>query len=77
MRVQGNAMQQQDFENEKPWTPEECADYLSVARWTFVNRISKLPTFPRPKIEVSRRMRRWSPDEVRDWSYRTGRRRPN
>lgn len=59
------------------WTPDDCAAYLEVARWTFVNRISKLPTFPKPKVELSRRMRRWDPEDIRDWqfSYRGSRRR--
>lgn len=59
------------------WTPDDCAAYLEVARWTFVNRISKLPTFPKPKVELSRRTRRWDPEDIRDWrfSYRGGRRR--
>jgi len=52
------------------WTPDDCAEYLGVARWTFVNRTSKQPTFPKPKVELSRRMRRWSPDDVKDWSCR-------
>lgn len=59
------------------WAPEDCARYLGVARWTFVNRISKLPTFPKPRVELTRRTRRWHPDDVRDWQYRAGRQTKN
>jgi hypothetical protein len=55
------------------WDPQDCANYLGVARWTFVNRISKMPGFPRPQVELSRRMRRWRPDVIKDWSHRSGR----
>jgi hypothetical protein len=40
------------------WAPEDCAAYFKVSRWTFMARISKMPTFRRPYIEISRNMRR-------------------
>lgn len=54
------------------WTPDDCARYFGIARWTFVNRVSKRPDFPKPHVELSRRMRRWLPEDVVD--YRTKRR---
>ncbi len=57
------------------WTSEDCAKHLGVSRWTLVNRISKLPDFPRPRVELSRRMRRWLADDVREWTHRAGRKR--
>lgn len=56
------------------WTPDDCARYFGIARWTFVNRVSKMPSFPAPHVELSRRMRRWLPEDVKDWCHRTGRR---
>ena len=56
------------------WGYEDCAQYMGVARWTFVNRISKEPDFPRPAIELSRKIRRWLPEDVKDWAYRCRRR---
>lgn len=70
-------MEQQE-QNDKLWDPDACAQYLGCARWTFVNRISKMPNFPKPHVETGRRFRRWRPSDVRDFSTRTGRRgRPN
>jgi predicted DNA-binding transcriptional regulator AlpA len=59
--------------DESLWTPDDCARYLGIARWTFVNRVSKMPTFPKPHVELSRRMRRWLAEDVREWTHRTGR----
>lgn len=54
------------------WTSEDCAVFFRISRWTFVNRLSKKPGFPKPHIETSRRMRRWLPEDIQD--YRTKRR---
>jgi hypothetical protein len=59
--------------NDGLWDADRCASWFGCARWTFVNRISKLPSFPRPHIETSRHFRRWLPQDVKDFKYRRGR----
>jgi hypothetical protein len=54
------------------WTSDDCAPCFRISRWTFVTRLSKKPGFPKPHIETSRRMRRWLPEDIKD--YRTTKR---
>ncbi|WP_199097150.1 hypothetical protein [Dyella sp. ASV21] len=55
------------------WTSDDCAAYFKISRWTFVNRLSKKPGFPKPHVEMSRRMRRWLPEDIKDYQTRRGR----
>lgn len=43
------------------------AAMLGVGRDHVVNRITKRPDFPPPKVNISRRLRRWSRAEVSKW----------
>lgn len=62
-----------ELPDDRPWTSDDCANYFKISRWTFVNRLSKRPDFPKPFIETSRRMRRWRPEDIKE--YQTKRRR--
>lgn len=50
------------------WTPAQCAQYLGVSQQHFVDRISKLTSFPRPAIDFSPRSRQWRAGEVMAWA---------
>lgn len=55
------------------WTSDDCAVFFRISRWTFVNRLSKKPGFPKPHIETSRRTRRWLPDDIKEYRTKRGR----
>jgi predicted DNA-binding transcriptional regulator AlpA len=48
------------------------AEILGVSREYVTDRITKRPGFPRPVINVSRKVRRWSEAEVRKWAANAG-----
>lgn len=56
--------------DKRPWTAEQCADYLNMETKTFQNTIAPLPTFPkaiRTKTATGRGQPRWIAQEVIDW----------
>lgn len=44
------------------------AQILGVTRVYVTDRITKRPDFPKPIINVSRKVRRWSESEVMTWA---------
>ncbi len=46
----------------------EIAAILHVSREHVTDRITKRTDFPKPKINVSRKLRRWARSEVMDWA---------
>lgn len=48
------------------------AAMLGVTREHVTDRITKRPDFPRPFINVSRRLRFWRQSEVNAWMQRAG-----
>ena len=44
------------------------AQILGVSREYVTDKLTKRPDFPRPRVNVSRRLRRWSEAEVRAWA---------
>lgn len=55
------------------WTTADIARALGVARKTVTDKWTKRPDFPPPKQRISRKVVRWSADEVQAWA--TGERR--
>lgn len=56
--------------DKRPWTAEQCADYLRIGIGTFHNTIAPLPTFPsaiRAQTAKGRGQPRWIAQEVIDW----------
>lgn len=48
------------------------AEILGVTRVHVTDKITKRPDFPRPVINVSQKLRRWSEAEVRAWAANAG-----
>lgn len=56
--------------DKRPWTAEQCADYLNMEVGSFHNTISPLPAFPRAiRVQTGkgRGQPRWIAQEVIDW----------
>lgn len=49
-------------------TTAEIAEYLGVQRNYTTNKIVRAPGFPEPKVNVSRRTRKWDFEEVKAWA---------
>lgn len=47
------------------------AQMLGVTRIHATSSITKQPGFPRPRVNLSQRLRRWSRDDVLQWIKRT------
>lgn len=62
-----------ELPTDRLWTSDDCAMYFRISRWTFVNRLSKKPGFPKPHIETSQRMRRWLPEDIQEYRTKRGR----
>jgi predicted DNA-binding transcriptional regulator AlpA len=45
----------------------DIAQMLGVTREHVTNRLTKRPDFPKPAVNISRKLRKWSEDEVRAW----------
>jgi predicted DNA-binding transcriptional regulator AlpA len=45
----------------------KIAQLLGVTREHVTDRLTKRPDFPRPAVNLSRRLRRWSEADVRAW----------
>jgi predicted DNA-binding transcriptional regulator AlpA len=43
------------------------ASLLGVSREYVTDKLTKRPDFPRPRVNVSQRLRKWSEAEVRAW----------
>lgn len=52
----------------------QIAAMLEVTREYVTDRLTKRPDFPRPKVNLSRRLRRWEEAEVRAWLKGQGKR---
>ncbi len=46
------------------------AEMLGVSRPYVTNRLTKLPDFPKPRIDLSQRLRRWAEADVRAYLER-------
>jgi predicted DNA-binding transcriptional regulator AlpA len=46
----------------------QIAELLGVSREHVTNRLTKRSDFPRPVIDASRKMRRWSEADVMAWA---------
>lgn len=44
------------------------AQILGVTREYVTDKLSKRPDFPKPKVNVSQRLRKWSEAEIRQWA---------
>lgn len=56
--------------DKRPWSAEQCADYLGMTTKTFQNSIAPLPIFPRAIRTLTATGRghpRWIAQEVIDW----------
>lgn len=49
----------------------DIAKMLGVTRLWVTNSITKKPGFPKPKINLSQRVRHWSRKEVDKWMQQT------
>ena len=47
----------------------EIAEMLGVCRAHATNRITKLPTFPKPVVDLTQRVRRWRKRDVEKWAF--------
>jgi predicted DNA-binding transcriptional regulator AlpA len=45
----------------------QIANMLGVSREHVTDRLTKRPDFPKPEVNISRRLRRWSEADVRAW----------
>ena len=50
------------------WDAAQCAAHMGISRQHFVDRVSKLPSFPRPVVDFSPRSRQWRAVEVMAWA---------
>ena len=46
----------------------EIARILGVTREYVTDKLSKQPGFPKPRVNVNRRLRRWAEADVRAWA---------
>jgi predicted DNA-binding transcriptional regulator AlpA len=46
----------------------QIAQLLGVSREYVTDKLTKRTDFPRPKVNVSQRLRKWSEAEVRQWA---------
>lgn len=46
---------------------EQIAQQLGMTREYVTDRLTKRPDFPRPRINISRKMRRWAECDLREW----------
>lgn len=46
----------------------QIAEILGLTREYVTDKLTKRPDFPRPRVNVTRRLRRWSEAEVRAWA---------
>ncbi len=56
--------------DQRPWSAEQCADYLQIETKTFQNTYAPMPSFPRairPTTSAGRGHPRWIAQEVIDW----------
>ena len=49
---------------------QEISQFLGVTRQWVTDSITKRPDFPKPVINISRKTRKWSLDEVFKWSQK-------
>lgn len=47
---------------------QDIADLLGVSRQHVTGRITKRPDFPRPAMDLSRRLRKWRRADVLKWA---------
>lgn len=45
----------------------QIAELLGVTRAYVTDRLTKRPDFPAPRVNLTRRVRRWAEPEVRAW----------
>ena len=50
------------------WDAAQCAQHMGISRQHFVDRVSKLPSFPRPAVDFSPRSRQWRAGDVMSWA---------
>ena len=50
------------------WDAAQCAAHMGISRQHFVDRVSKLPSFPRPAVDFSPRSRQWRAGDVMSWA---------
>lgn len=56
--------------DKRPWSADQCADYLRIETATFLRTIAPIPQFPRAIRAITGRGRgqpRWIAQEVIDW----------
>lgn len=56
--------------NQKLVDTQDIAQFLGVTRQWVTDSITKRPDFPKPVINISRKTRKWSLDEVFKWSQK-------
>ena len=50
------------------WTTADIAQHFKVERRTVTDKWTKRPDFPAPKQRISRKVVRWSADDVQRWA---------
>ena len=50
------------------WDAAQCAAHMGISRQHFVDRVSKLTSFPRPAVDFSPRSRQWRAGDVMSWA---------
>ena len=50
------------------WDAVQCAQHMGISRQHFVDRVSKLPSFPAAVVDFSPRSRRWRAADVMSWA---------
>lgn len=56
--------------NQKLVDTQDIAQFLGVTRQWVTDSITKRPDFPKPVINISRKTRKWSLEEVFKWSQK-------
>lgn len=54
----------------------QIAQLLNLTREHVTDKLTKQPGFPAPQVNLNRKTRRWSEDEVLEWLKRGARRFP-
>lgn len=50
------------------WTTHDIAEFFKVQRRTVTDKWTKRPDFPAPKQRISRKVVRWSAEDVMQWA---------
>lgn len=55
--------------NQENLTAQQAADFLGIARKTFLQNYATRPDFPR-RIKITRKVQFWKAEEIRKWQSR-------